>query len=283
MVDPARRRWRLCDADWNHWPDELDDDAVWAAAAGGGMEGIELGVYRAEEELATERLERVRRLVDQTGVPVAAVLLSLPPDRWPNGALSSSATAAMVVDQAARTAEVAAGLGLDTMGVWPGADGSARAWDGEVLLRGLAEVVEASAAHGVRVALEYKPGTVVPTAAEAMAVCDEVPGLGVLVDTAHAYAAGEEPAEVVAMVGERLWHVHLGDAARGSADDDLPLGRLHDFGALATALDEIGYAGAASFDLYGAVCAGVVTGVEAAAESRRHLLGAGSRRGSPER
>ncbi len=270
----ADRRWRLCDADWNHWPDGLDDQAVWAAAAAGGLEGIELGVYRAADELAPVRLERVRRLVEQTGVPVAMLLLSLPAGRWPGGALSSPATAAMVAEEAGRVAEAAAGFELDTIGLWPGADAPGGAWEREAFLQGLARVAEAVAASGARVALEYKPGTAVATAVDALALCDLVPGLGVLVDTGHAYAAGEDPAEVVRLVGERLWHVHLGDAVEGGADDDLPVGRLHDFGAFATALAEVAYAGAASFDLYGAVCAGVATGAAAVAESRDHLMGA---------
>ncbi len=277
VTDPTRR-WRISDADWNHWPDRLDDDAIWAAAVAGGLEGIELGVYRADDELAPARLDRVRRLVEDTGVPVCMLLLSLPVERWPDGALCSSATAQRVADEAARTSEVAATFGLGTIGVWPGADRPGGAWEREGLLQGVAKVVEAAAASGVQVALEYKPGTAVSSAGEAVALCDAVPGLGVLVDTGHAYAAGEDPAEVVALVGERLGHVHLGDASEGNADDDLPVGRLHDFGAFTAALHEFGYAGAASFDLFGAVSAGIVTGVEAVAESRAHLLAVDGRR-----
>ena len=267
----AARRWRLCDADWNHWHDGLDDAAVWAAAAAGGLEGVEIGVYRSDDELAPARLAGLRRLAADTGVPVAMLLLSLPAARWPRGALSSPATASLVAGEAARTAQVASDLGLDTIGLWPGADGPGCGGDREVLLDGLAQVVAAAAASGVRVALEYKPGTAVATAVDALAVCDDVPGLGVLVDTGHAYAAGEDPAEVVARVGERLWHVHLGDAAEGGADDDLPLGRVHDFARFTAALDAHGYGGAASFDLYGAVGAVVATGVAAVAESQAHL------------
>lgn len=270
--------WRLCDADWNHWPDGLDDAGVWSAVGAGGFEGVELGVYRAADELAPDRVQRVEELATSTGVPVAMLLLSLPTERWPKGALSSAESAALVADEARATAEVAADLGLDTIGVWPGADppGATRS----DMVAGARLVVEAVAPTGVRVALEYKPDTAVATAMDALRLCDTVPGLGVLLDTGHAYAAGEDPAEVVARLGEHLWHVHLGDAEAGNADDDLPVGRLHDFRPFVAALDAIGYAGAASLDLYGAVCAGIATGAEAAAESRTHLLGAGSGAGS---
>ncbi|MGI9120600.1 MAG: sugar phosphate isomerase/epimerase family protein [Acidimicrobiales bacterium] len=266
------RAWRLCDADWNHWPNGLDDSGVWAVVAEGGFDGVELGVYRAEDELAPERLEWVQALARSTGVPVAMLLLSLPAARWPERALSSPATATEVAAQALVTARTSVELGLGTMGLWPGADppgGPARA---EAVLHGLGQVAEAVAPTGVRIALEYKPGTAVASATEALALCDAVPGLGVLVDTGHAFAAGEDPAEVVVRAGDRLAHLHLGDAAEGNADDDLPVGRLHDFAPLVAALDATGYAGAASLDLYGAVCAGVATGAAAGAESRAHLL-----------
>jgi sugar phosphate isomerase/epimerase len=266
--------WQLCDADWNHWPDGLDDAAVWAAAAGAGFEGIEVGVYRAADELAPERMEERRRLARSTGLPVAMLLLSLPAARWPAGALSSPAAAACVAGEARATAEVAADLGLETIGVWPGADPASARWDDVV--EGASLVADAVAPTGVRVAIEYKPGTTVGTAGAALRLCDAVPGMGVLLDTGHAFAAGEDPAEVAGRLGERLWHVHLGDAAVGASDDDLPVGRLHDFGPFTAALDAAGYAGAASLDLYGAVSAGVVTGVEAALESREHLLAARS-------
>lgn len=264
--------WQLCDADWNHWPDGLGDDGVWASATVGGFEGVELGVYRASDELRPERLEAVRRLAEASGVPVAMLLLSLPAQRWPDGALSSPAAAPQVAAEARATARVAADLGLSTIGLWPGADRPGGESEWEWLVQGAGLVAEAVAPTGVRVALEYKPGTAVATAADALALCDAVAGLGVLVDTGHAFAAGEDPVEVVTLVGTRLWHVHLGDAGEGNADDDLPVGRLHDFGPFTAALDALDYRGAASLDLYGAVCAGVATGVDAAAESRAHLL-----------
>ena len=70
--------------------------------------------------------------------------------------------------------------------------------------------------------------------------------------------------------------MHLGDAELGGGDDDLPCGRLHDLGTFVAALDATGYAGTASFDLYGAVSTGLMTGEQAVRESRDHVL---SRRG----
>ncbi len=98
-----------------------------------------------------------------------------------------------------------------------------------------------------------------------------MPGLGVLLDTGHAHASGEDPAQAVRALGDLLLHVHLGDAAPGGGDDDLPCGRLHDFSDVVAALDAT-YSGSASFDLYGAVSAGGLTAAQAVRESCDHVL-----------
>ncbi len=255
--------WRLGDTDWNSWPDGLDDAATWEQTAQLRLDGIELGVYDAEVELAPARLARLARLVAEHEVPVLAVLLSLPAQRWPEGALSGEVD--RLLTQVDATARVCRALGLDVLGVWPGADPV-----GASVAPALRRVIEA--AGDVRVALEYKPGTAVATAQQALELCAQVPGLGVLLDTGHAFANDEDPAAVVELLGDALLHCHLGDASPGGDDDDLPCGRVHDFGTLVAALDASGYTGAACFDLYGAVSSGTVTGREAVRASRDHVL-----------
>lgn len=255
--------WRLTDADWNSWPDGLDDAGLWAQTAELGLAGVELGVYDAAVELAPSRLVELARLVGSTGVPVSGVLLSLPAERWPEGALSGDVDRLVV--QVAACARVCRSLGVGFLGLWPGADPP-----GADIVPALQRAV--LAAGPVAIALEYKPDTAVVDADQALELCDAVPGLGVLLDTGHAFALGEDPAEVVGRLGDRLLHCHLGDAERGAGDDDLPCGRVHDFASVVAALDERGFSGSASFDLYGAVSTGVARGREAVRESRDHVL-----------
>jgi sugar phosphate isomerase/epimerase len=213
--------WRLTDADWNSWPDGLDGPAHARQTAELGLAGIELGVYDAAVELSPGRLAAL------AGSPVTDILLSLPAERWPTGALSGDRPARdRLVEQVRACAEVCRTLGLPVLGLWPGADPV-----GADVVEGLRRVVEA--AGDVRIAVEYKPDTAVATAAES-------------------------------------------DADLGGGDDDLPCGRVHDLGAFVAALDASGFQGTASFDLYGAVVAGVATGRDAVRESRDHVL---SRRG----
>lgn len=255
--------WRLTDADWNSWPDGLTDAQLWDQAADLRLEGIELGVYDAAVELAPERIADLGSLVERTGIPVAGILLSLPPERWPDGALSGDVDRLVV--QVAACAAVCRELGLAVLGIWPGADPA-----GAAVVDPLRRCV--AAAGGVRLALEPKPGTVVAGTDDALALCAEVEGLGVLLDTGHAFAAGEDPAVAIDRLGDLLLHCHLGDAVTDGADDDLPCGRVHDFTAVVAALDASGFRGAASFDLYGAVVGGALTGAQAVRESRDHVL-----------
>ena len=254
--------WRLTDADWNSWPDALSGPDHVRQTHELGLDGVELGVYDAAVELAPERLRAL-----PTTVPVTDVLLSLPTERWEHGALSGDVD--RLVEQVRACATVCRDLGLPVLGLWPGADPV-----GADVVEGARRVVEA--AGDIRIALEYKLGTAVATASEALALCGQVDGLGVLLDTGHAYAAGEDPALVVRDLGDLLLHCHLGDAALGGSDDDLPCGRLHDMTTFVAALDASGFRGTASFDLYGAVVAGVATGHEAVRESRDHVRSRGA-------
>lgn len=262
--------WRLCDADWNHWPAGLSDGEFFAQAADAGYDGVELGVYRVDEQLPPARLDRVRRLAGETGVAITMLLYSLPVERWPYGALGDPQATQALAREAVQLAEVSAGLGLDVLGIWPGADPPGTAW--QAVVDGACVLADAVAPTGVRLALEYKPGTALATAVDALQLA-ELTNQGVLLDTGHAYAAGEDvPAVVRLLAGAgRLRHVHLGDAMPGAADDDLPLGRHHDPAPVVAALAEVRYAGAATFDLYGAVSTGALTGIEAGRESRAAL------------
>ena len=257
---------RICQADWNHWPDARSpaeaDPACWAACAALGVDGVEVGVYDAAVELSAEREATRDTLAAEHGVPVAALLLSLPAERWCSGALSGSEVDRLVL-QVTACAAVARRRHLDVLGFWPGADPPGASWS--ACVDALARCRDAAAAHAVWLAVEYKPGTVVPDLAAARQLTADVPGTGVLLDTGHAWAAGEDPAGCVRELATAgvLWQLHLGDAAPGGTDDDLPLGALHSPAPLRAALSAVGYAGTASFDLYGAVSGPSWTGVSA--------------------
>ena len=280
---------RFVNADWNFWPDGFDRPGIWHECARLGFDAMEVGVYRADEELSAAAMGAIEALESETGLGVEAVLFSMPAERWPDGGLASPSASARAAAEITETARRAADLGAQVLGVWPGADlvagddpggsghcggdhgdGNSDGW--ARTLDAIDAVAAAAEPLGLTVAVEYKPGQLVAGADDALRLAETLgrPAIGVLVDTAHALAGGEDLATLPARCGPRLMHVHLGDSG-GDVDADLPPGSHHDFGPFLAGLAAIGYGGALSFDLYGAVQAGVATGSEASDQSLRYI------------
>ncbi|MGH8926589.1 MAG: sugar phosphate isomerase/epimerase family protein [Acidimicrobiia bacterium] len=259
----------LLAADWNHWPDGLSPDEIVATAAGSGVDGLELGVYDTQFELAPSRMEKWQTLGERLGVPVRMLLYSMPSERWPNGGLGSETGRQRLIEQTEELVRIAAALGLTTVGLWPGADLADA--DHHTIARTVGELSTVAAREGIRLALEPKPGTALGEPDDVIALSEAAPRpdcIGVLLDTGHEFAAGRDPAELARQIGKRLFHIHLGDSD-GDPDADLPPGRLHPLDPFFDALEAEGYAGMMTLDAYGAVAAGIVSGAEALNETVR--------------
>jgi len=123
---------------------------------------------------------------------------------------------------------------------------------GRRLLDGVEQVVAMADLAGVDVAFEPEPGQFIETTAQLKALIDEVahPRFGANVDVGHAWCAGDDPAESVRILGPKVKHLHLEDIKDRRHFHLIPgLGEI-DFRAIARALDDIGYAGAAAVELY---------------------------------
>lgn len=259
----------LLAADWNHWPDGLSREEIAATAAHSGVDGLELGVYDTQIELAPSRIEEWHNLDLKHGVPIRMLLYSMTTERWPEGGLGSETGRFRLLEQTEELLRITAALGLDTVGVWAGADPPDA--DRAAIARTVGDLATLAARAGIRIALEPKPGTALGEPDDVTALGDNVahPDLiGVLLDTGHEFAAGRDPAKLAQQLGNRLFHIHLGDSD-GDPDADLPPGRLHSLDAFFATLEAGRYEGAMTLDAYGAVAAGVITGAEALDETVR--------------
>lgn len=261
----------LLAADWNHWPDGLSPAEIALTAATAGVDGLELGVYDTDVELAPDRLAEWRRLGEEHGVPVRMLLYSMTPERWPHGGLTSGTERDRLFEQIGALLEIASRLGLRTVGLWPGADFPDA--DRAAYLTAVSQLSVLAHEAGVRIAIEPKPGTLVATINDITLVGEVAKGdsIGALLDIGHEFAAGRDPAPIVSTLGHRLFHVHLGDSD-GDPDADLPPGRLHPLDPFLAALDSIKYDGAMSPDAYGAVASHSMTGAEALAETVQRVV-----------
>ena len=121
------------------------------------------------------------------------------------------------------------------------------------LLEGLERVVHAADLAGVDLAFEPEPGQFIETTAAVQDIVETIdhPRLGANVDVGHAWCAGDDPAEAIRTLGRRVKHLHLEDIKDRVHYHLIPgEGGEIDFRAIRTALDEIGYTGAAAVELY---------------------------------
>jgi sugar phosphate isomerase/epimerase len=107
----------------------------------------------------------------------------------------------------------------------------------------LERLAKAAQPRGVRLLLENIPGMLLADAAAAKAFLDEEDhgNVDVLYDVTNAAAIGEDPAEGIRTLAERIQLVHLSDAPPGLWRHD-PIGTgAIDFGAIRDALTDVGY------------------------------------------
>lgn len=125
----------------------------------------------------------------------------------------------------------------------------------EYLLDSLDEITDYAQAAGVEVGIEFEPELLVECTDEVLELIDEVgsDALGVNLDIGHAAVYGEDPAESVRRCAGNITGVHLEDIAggrRGKHYHLIPGDGDLDFESVFEALDDIGYDGFATMELY---------------------------------
>jgi glucosamine-6-phosphate deaminase len=189
--------------------------AVIDAAGRLGYDGVELRFLENDDalwtrpELTGDGLAETRARLRDAGLEVSCV------DTRSFFHHPETAAREAAIEEAARSIELAARLGAAGIRVFgdriqPGQDGaSTRGWITEALDR----LGEAARHHAVEVWIESHGDFA--RARDTLSVLEGVRsgGVGVLWDPANAFEAGEEPAEGLAVLGDRVRHVHLKDVA----------------------------------------------------------------------
>ena len=125
----------------------------------------------------------------------------------------------------------------------------------EHLRESLAEILDYAEDAGVRVGIEYEPELLVENTDEVLALLDDVgrDSLGVNLDVGHAAVYGEDPAEAIRRCGGHITGVHVEDIVggrRGKHYHRIPGEGDLDFAAVFDALEDVGYDGFATLELY---------------------------------
>jgi len=211
-----------------------------------GYDGVELCLEHPEmrpEALPREACAGILTMLDEIGLEVASV--SYHGDREDHAARAANQLRAIEITQA---------LGSDVLiinseHVVPGE--TDRQWAEFVALL-CGELLPAAVEAGVVLAVEPEPGMYVHGTKEMLALLAEVdhPALAVNLDLGHAWLTDDDLAQSIRDLAPHLAHLHWEDFPTGQhqhlvpGEGDMPLAQLH------TVLNEIGYDGYYTIDLF---------------------------------
>ena len=186
--------------------------------------------------------------------------------QWSKGTLGNSQPKIrqQAIDRIKEAIDLAAELGCNYVGLWPGQDGYDYLFEVDYLkmydlwVQGVQELADHNPA--IKLGLEYKPfepraHSMIDTCAKTLLLLGDIdrPNAGITVDVGHALYAHENLGEVVALTQRngKLFHLHLNDNY-ADWDWDLNFASVHlfDFIEMLYWLKRTGYNGWYSIDIF---------------------------------
>jgi sugar phosphate isomerase/epimerase len=124
----------------------------------------------------------------------------------------------------------------------------------EIFLDGLAKVAKTAEEEDVKVLIEPEPGLLIENSRQFKKLMTKVitpKHLRLNFDIGHFYCVNEDPAKAVLELSDYIEHFHLADIARTRVHNHLIPGRGSiDFRSVFDAIDDIGYRGFVTVELY---------------------------------
>jgi sugar phosphate isomerase/epimerase len=155
--------------------------------------------------------------------------------------------------------QLAAAVGAATVSLQPGGPligtNLSRAAAGERFAEGLAQVLADARRLNVVLAVEPEPGLFIQTAGEYLEFKNrffrDEPFIRMNCDIGHLFCVGDDPAGVIRQLPEHIAHVHVEDIGKNRVHQHLTPGRgVIDFPAVFAALEDVGYRGWTTVELY---------------------------------
>jgi sugar phosphate isomerase/epimerase len=163
------------------------------------------------------------------------------------------------IDHTLRCVDLAAEFGARTISLQPGGPliGTNLTRDAAATLfaEGISQVLPRAKEKNLILAIEPEPGLFIETAAEYLEFKNRFfrneDFVRMNCDTGHLFCVGEDPAAVIRQMPEQIVHVHLEDIGKNRVHQHLTPGKgVIDFAAVFAALDDIGYTGWTTVELY---------------------------------
>jgi sugar phosphate isomerase/epimerase len=163
------------------------------------------------------------------------------------------------IEHTIRSIELAAEFGAKTVSLQPGGPliGTRITPEqaGQRFAEGLRQVLPAAVEHDMILAVEPEPGLFIQSAGEYLQFkrthFAHEPRVRMNCDIGHLFCVGEDPAEVIRRMPQEVVHVHLEDIGENRVHQHLTPGKgVIDFRAVFDALEQIGYGGWVTVELY---------------------------------
>jgi sugar phosphate isomerase/epimerase len=211
---------------------------------------------------SAERLE-IRRRIKSLGLTVSNInaftLFALGDTYHPTWIEIDERKRELRIEHTMACIELAGEMECGTVSIQPGGPmigetvdrSTAGGWFAESLER----LLPLAERKGVTLAVEPEPGLFIQTAVEYLAFKTEFfrddPMVKMNCDIGHLFCVGEDPAGVIRSMSQEIAHFHLEDIGANRVHQHLTPGKgAIDFRSIFAALDEIGYSGWVTVELY---------------------------------
>ena len=247
-----------------------------------GYEGIEIMAdtpHAYPRDLSERDIERICRELDRYGIEVSninAFMLHAEGDTYhPSWIEKDAELRRRRVDHTLRCIDLAAKLGARTLSTEPGGPLQGMSPDEGLRLfrEGLKAIEERAAEKGVRILIEPEPGLLIETSGQFCRFFEELdPSVfGLNFDIGHFYCVDEDPVELVRKLKDLSCHYHLEDIAASRVHHHLLPGEgAIDLPKVLQAIDETGYRGFVTVELYPYEAHAVETAEKALSYLRSH-------------
>lgn len=228
-----------------------------------GYAGIEIMAdipHAWPAETTDDQIDRMRAALNRHGLVISninAFMMNAVGDFWhPSWIESDESQRRQRIEHTIKALRLARRLGAPSITTEPGgplAPGQSRADALDLFAEGIGEALVYAAQERVTLLVEPEPQLLIETMDEFLEFADrfDSPWFGLNFDVGHFYCVGEDLSESVKRARRMTRHYHFEDIAASRVHEHLVPGHgAIDFDSLLAAIDETGYEGWATVELY---------------------------------
>jgi protein FrlC len=224
-----------------------------------GYQGIEIMAdipHAYPPHLNKMDFEEIGNALSENGLEINTFMLHALGDTWhPSWIERESAMRSQRIEHTLQCIDLAAELGITTLSTEPGGPlmGMEEKQALHLFKEGLLAVYEKAGEKGIRILIEPEPDLLIENSSQATAFLEDLDPqvFGLNFDIGHFFCVGEDPAVCIRKMKDTIHHFHIEDIAPTRKHHHLLPGMgAIDFTSVLDAIDDIGYDGFVTVELY---------------------------------